>query len=75
MSYVAAYGEQAWGAPPAAALQGALDEGAQLMAYAPLVKRIVRQLNAQVTVTMGRDDMEQVGLMGLLDAPRTRMAA
>lgn len=72
MSYQAVYGEQPYGAAQAApgVLRGALDEGAQLMAYAPLVKRIVRQLNAQVTVTMGRDDMEQVGLMGLLDSLR-----
>jgi RNA polymerase sigma factor for flagellar operon FliA len=72
MSYGAvAYGDPGYGGAHApAAARGALDEGAQLMAYAPLVKRIVRQLNAQVTVTMGRDDMEQIGLMGLLDALR-----
>ncbi|MDB5999627.1 MAG: FliA/WhiG family polymerase sigma factor, partial [Rhizobacter sp.] len=52
------------------AAQGALDEQQQLLSYAPLVKRIVRQLNSQVSVTMGRDDMEQIGLMGLLDALR-----
>ncbi len=74
MSFGAAYGEAAWcGAavpPPPAAACAPVDEGAQLLQWAPLVKRIVRQLNAQVSVTMDRDDMEQVGLMGLLDALR-----
>lgn len=73
MSWGAAYGEAAWSgasAPPVAAVQAPADEGAQLLQWAPLVKRIVRQLNAQVSVTMDRDDMEQVGLMGLLDALR-----
>lgn len=46
------------------------EEQRQLLAYAPLVKRVVRQLTAQVTPTMGREDMEQVGLLGLLDALR-----
>lgn len=58
----------ACGAAPAA--YGGMDEQRQLLAYAPLVKRIVRQLNAQVTAIMGRDDMEQIGLLGLLDALR-----
>lgn len=46
------------------------DEQRQLLVYAPLVKRVVRQLNAQVTTIMGREDMEQIGLLGLLDALR-----
>lgn len=46
------------------------DEGRHLLAYAPLVKRIVRQLNSQVSGAMGREDMEQIGLMGLLEALR-----
>lgn len=46
------------------------EEQKQLLAYAPLVKRIVRQLTAQISATMGREDMEQVGLLGLLDALR-----
>lgn len=45
-------------------------EQRQLLAYAPLVKRITRQLNSQVGGIMDRDDMEQIGLMGLLDAMR-----
>lgn len=48
----------------------AAEEQRQLLACAPLVKRIVRQLNAQVTATMSREDMEQIGLLGLLDALR-----
>lgn len=48
----------------------AREEQRQLVAYAPLVKRIVRQLNAQVSGVMGREDMEQIGLMGLLEALR-----
>ena len=46
------------------------EEQQHLVAYAPLVKRIVRQLNAQVSGVMGREDMEQIGLMGLLEALR-----
>jgi RNA polymerase sigma factor for flagellar operon FliA len=48
----------------------AKDEERHLVAYAPLVKRIARQLNSQVSGAMGRDDMEQIGLMGLLEALR-----
>jgi RNA polymerase sigma factor for flagellar operon FliA len=46
------------------------EEGRHLAAYAPLVKRIARQLNSQVSGAMGREDMEQIGLMGLLEALR-----
>jgi len=46
------------------------DEQKHLLAYAPLVKRIVRQLNSQVQGAVDRDDMEQIGLMGLLEALR-----
>jgi RNA polymerase sigma factor for flagellar operon FliA len=52
------------------AAMSAKDEGRHLLAYAPLVKRIVRQLNSQVSGAMGREDMEQIGLMGLLEALR-----
>jgi RNA polymerase sigma factor for flagellar operon FliA len=48
----------------------AKDEGRHLLAYAPLVKRIARQLNSQVSGSIGREDMEQIGLMGLLEALR-----
>ncbi len=48
----------------------ACDEQDQLRQYAPLVKRIVRQLSAQASAVMDREDMEQIGLMGLLEALR-----
>lgn len=54
----------------AAAADAVLDEQRHLLAYAPLVKRIVRQLNSQVAGAIDRDDMEQIGLMGLLEALR-----
>jgi len=41
-----------------------------LMQYLPLVKRIVRQLSLQANQVMDRDDMEQIGLMGLLESLR-----
>ncbi|HVZ36627.1 MAG TPA: RNA polymerase sigma factor FliA [Polyangiaceae bacterium] len=46
------------------------DEQKHLLAYVPLVKRVVRQLGAQAAGSMDRDDMYQVGLLGLLDALR-----
>lgn len=46
------------------------EETLELRAYLPLVKRIVRQLNSQVAGAIDRDDMEQIGLMGLLEALR-----
>lgn len=52
------------------AAMSAKDEGRHLIAYAPLVKRIARQLNSQVSGSIGREDMEQIGLMGLLEALR-----
>jgi RNA polymerase sigma factor for flagellar operon FliA len=52
------------------AAMSAKDEQKHLLAYAPLVKRIARQLNSQVSGALGREDMEQIGLMGLLEALR-----
>ncbi|TFW29717.1 FliA/WhiG family RNA polymerase sigma factor [Massilia horti] len=46
------------------------EEQRHLLAWAPLVKRIARQLNAQVSGAIAREDMEQIGLMGLLEALR-----
>nr|WP_143745785.1 FliA/WhiG family RNA polymerase sigma factor [Massilia sp. KIM] len=46
------------------------EEQQHLLAYAPLVKRIARQLNSQASSVMSREDMEQIGLMGLLEALR-----
>jgi RNA polymerase sigma factor for flagellar operon FliA len=52
------------------AAMSARDEARHLQAHAPLVKRIARQLASQVSGAMGREDMEQIGLMGLLEALR-----
>ena len=41
-----------------------------LLQYLPLVKRIVRQLALQASQVMDREDMEQIGLMGLLECLR-----
>lgn len=71
MSYLADYADPASAAGYAeAAAMDARQEQRHLLAYAPLVKRIVRQLNAQVSGAMAREDMEQIGLMGLLEALR-----
>ncbi|MGO4377358.1 FliA/WhiG family RNA polymerase sigma factor [Pseudoduganella sp. RAF53_2] len=65
VAYTEGYGEAA-----AAAVLSPAEEQKHLLAYAPLVKRIVRQLNSQVAGAIDRDDMEQIGLMGLLEALR-----
>ncbi|MBD8566514.1 FliA/WhiG family RNA polymerase sigma factor [Oxalobacteraceae sp. CFBP 8763] len=59
-----------YGEVVASAGLSAQDESRHLLAYAPLVKRIARQLGSQVSGAMGREDMEQIGLMGLLEALR-----
>ncbi len=41
-----------------------------MLQYLPLVKRVVRQLSLQANQVMDRDDMEQIGLMGLLESLR-----
>src|SRR5690606_12370661 len=41
-----------------------------LMQYLPLVKRIVRQLSLQANQVLDREDMEQIGMMGLLEGLR-----
>ncbi|XAH22442.1 RNA polymerase sigma factor FliA [Xylophilus sp. GW821-FHT01B05] len=46
------------------------EEQRHLLAYVPLVKRTVHQLHAQVGGVVDRDDMQQIGLMGLLEALR-----
>jgi RNA polymerase sigma factor for flagellar operon FliA len=65
-TYAESYGEN--GHAPVA--HSVADEQKHLIAYAPLVKRIVRQLNSQIAGAIDRDDMEQIGLMGLLEALR-----
>jgi RNA polymerase sigma factor for flagellar operon FliA len=59
-----------YGEAPANAGMTPGEEQRHLLAYAPLVKRIVRQLNSQVSGAVSREDMEQIGLMGLLEALR-----
>lgn len=59
-----------YGEAQAAAGMSAQEEQRHLLAYAPLVKRIARQLGSQVSGALGREDMEQIGLMGLLEALR-----
>lgn len=54
----------------AAALGSAAQEQAHVLAYLPLVKRIARQLTSQIGGAIDREDMEQIGLMGLLEALR-----
>ncbi|MET0319178.1 MAG: FliA/WhiG family RNA polymerase sigma factor [Duganella sp.] len=66
-AYAPGYGDAELGA---AAMHSPADEQKYLLAYAPLVKRIVRQLNSQVAGAIDRDDMEQIGLIGLLEALR-----
>lgn len=46
------------------------EEGKYLQAYLPLVKRIVRQLSFQADSVIGKEDMQQIALMGLLEALR-----
>ena len=41
-----------------------------LLQYLPLVKRIVSQLALQANQVLDREDMEQIGLMGLLECLR-----
>jgi RNA polymerase sigma factor for flagellar operon FliA len=49
---------------------GGADEQKALLEHVPLVHRVVRQLASQVVGTMDRDDMYQIGLLGLLTALR-----
>ncbi|TFW23597.1 FliA/WhiG family RNA polymerase sigma factor [Duganella callida] len=65
-TYAESYGEHG----NAPLTHSVADEQKHLLAYAPLVKRIVRQLNSQIAGAIDRDDMEQIGLMGLLEALR-----
>jgi len=74
VAYLADYAETACVDEYAEAIANAgmspRDEQRHLVAYAPLVKRIARQLNSQVSGAISREDMEQIGLMGLLEALR-----
>ncbi|HEX5343821.1 MAG TPA: FliA/WhiG family RNA polymerase sigma factor [Duganella sp.] len=68
--FAEAYAESYSGHGATAPVHSVADEQKHLLAYAPLVKRIVRQLNSQIAGAIDRDDMEQIGLMGLLEALR-----
>jgi RNA polymerase sigma factor for flagellar operon FliA len=46
------------------------DEQSHLKSYLPLVKRIVNQLSLQASQSLDKEDMEQIGLMGLLESLR-----
>ncbi|WP_309544652.1 FliA/WhiG family RNA polymerase sigma factor [Alkalilimnicola ehrlichii] len=46
------------------------DEQRWVMQYLPLVKRIVSQLSLQANQVLDQEDMEQIGLMGLLEGLR-----
>jgi RNA polymerase sigma factor for flagellar operon FliA len=73
VAYLADYADTCASEYAAASASAALsprEEQRHLVAYTPLVKRIVRQLNAQVGGAIGREDMEQIGLIGLLEALR-----
>lgn len=45
-------------------------EQALMLRYLPLVKRAATHLRSQISATFCREDLEQVGLMGLLEALR-----
>jgi RNA polymerase sigma factor for flagellar operon FliA len=68
--YAASYASTEYAGAAMHAAMSAAEEQRHLVAYAPLVKRIARQLNSQVSGAMGREDMEQIGLIGLLEALR-----
>jgi len=68
--YADSYASTEYAGAAVHAAMSAKDEQRHLVAYAPLVKRIARQLNSQVSGAIGREDMEQIGLMGLLEALR-----
>ncbi|MDF3933843.1 FliA/WhiG family RNA polymerase sigma factor [Pseudomonas citronellolis] len=59
--------------PAGAPAHPALTPGAEqqwLLRYLPLVKRVVSQLSLQANQVLDREDMEQIGLMGLLESLR-----
>jgi RNA polymerase sigma factor for flagellar operon FliA len=49
---------------------GGAHEQAHVLTWLPLVKRVARQLSSQIGGAIDREDMEQIGLMGLLEALR-----
>lgn len=61
-----AYGADSTAVPP----QPAAVEEAQLLRYLPLVKRAAKHLRSQIVPSMALEDLEQIGLLGLLEALR-----
>ncbi|MCF7200614.1 FliA/WhiG family RNA polymerase sigma factor [Pseudomonas oligotrophica] len=57
-------------APSAPALFAPGAEQRWMLQYLPLVKRIVRQLALQTNQVLDREDMEQIGMIGLLECLR-----
>lgn len=57
-------------APNLPASLSAAEERHWLLRYMPLVKRIVNQLSLQASPSLDRSDMEQIGLLGLLEGLR-----
>lgn len=55
---------------PCAAATAPEAEQRWIVNYLPLVKRIVNQLSLQTSQVLDREDMEQIGLMGLLEGLR-----
>ena len=54
----------------AAPVLGPVREQALLRRYLPLVKGAASHLRSQVSASFSREDLEQVGMMGLLEALR-----
>jgi RNA polymerase sigma factor for flagellar operon FliA len=52
------------------AAPAAINEEALLLQYLPLVKRAARHLRSQIVPSMALEDLEQIGLLGLLEALR-----
>ena len=60
-----------YGSPQrASVLLSAAEEQRWVRQYLPLVRRIVNQLSLQANQVLDREDMEQIGLMGLLEGLR-----
>ncbi|RHW20076.1 FliA/WhiG family RNA polymerase sigma factor [Pseudomonas jilinensis] len=60
-----------YGSPQGApVLLSAAEEQRWVRQYLPLVRRIVNQLSLQANQVLDREDMEQIGLMGLLEGLR-----
>ncbi len=61
--------EESYGSFPPP-LTGGKNEQTLMRPYLYLVKRALSHLRSQISVTMAREDLEQIGLLGLLEALR-----